>query len=93
MDAYCISCLICQGDRVIGGKQQGELQPLSIPMNAFDVFFMDFITCLQESVASGDMYNSILMVVKNLSKMFHHILCRLDLTDRELVEVITYDFI
>ena len=53
VDAYCTSCLICQGARVIRGKQLGQLQPLPIPTKAWDVFSMDFITGLPESVAYG----------------------------------------
>ncbi len=34
VDAYCTSCLICQGARVIRGKQPGKLQPLPIPTKA-----------------------------------------------------------
>ncbi len=34
VDAYCTSCLICQGARVLSGKQPGKLQPLFIPTKA-----------------------------------------------------------
>ncbi len=41
VDAYCTSCLICQGARVIRGKQPGQLQPPPISTKAWDVFSMD----------------------------------------------------
>ncbi len=34
VNAYCTSGLICQGARVIHGKQPGELQPLPISTKA-----------------------------------------------------------
>ena len=71
VDAYCTSCLICQGARVIRGKQPGQLQPLPIPTKAWDVFSMDFITGLPESVAYRGIYHAILVVVDKLSKMCH----------------------
>ena len=93
MDAYCTSCLICQGARVICGKQPGQLQPLPIPTKAWDVFSMDFITGLPESVAYGGRYDAILVVVDKLSKMCHYIPCRSDMTAGELAEVITREVI
>ncbi len=50
LDAYCTSCLIFQGARVICGKQPRKLQPLLIPTEALDVVSMDFITGLPERV-------------------------------------------
>ena len=89
VDAYCTSCLICQGARVIRGKQPGQLQPLPIPTKAWDVFSMDFITGLPESVAYGEKYDAILVVVNKLSKMCHYVPCSSDMTAKELAEVIT----
>ena len=71
VDEYCTSCFICQGARVICGKQQWKLQPLPIPMKAWDVFSIDFITGLPESVAYRGTYEAILVVVDKLSKMCH----------------------
>ena len=93
VDAYCTFCLICQGARVICGKQPGQLQPLPIPTKAWDVFSMDFITGLPESVAYGGRYDAILVVVDKLSKMCHYIPCRSDMTAGELAEVITREVI
>ena len=68
VDAYCTSCLICQGARVICAKQAEELQPLPILMKVWDVFSMDFITRLPESVKYGGIYNAILIVATNSPK-------------------------
>ncbi len=89
VDAYCTSCLICQRARVIRGKQPGKLQLLSIRTKAWDVFNMNFITGLPESVAYGDRYDAILLVVDKLSKMYQYILFRSDMTAEELTVVIT----
>ena len=51
VDAYCTSCLICHGARAICGKQPGQLQHLFMPTKAWDVYYIDFITRLPESVA------------------------------------------
>ncbi len=93
VDVYCASCSICHGARVIRGKQPGQLQHLPIPTKAWDVFFMDFITGLPESVAYGGRYDAILVVVDKLSKMRHYIHCRSDMTAGELAEVITREVI
>ncbi len=89
VDAYCTSCLICPGARVIREKQPGQLQPLLIPTKARDVFSIDFITGLPESVAYGGRYDAILVVVDKLSKMCNYIPCRSDMTAGELAKVIT----
>ena len=93
MDAYCTSCLICQGARVIREKQPGQLQPLPIPTKAWDVFSMEFITGLPESVTYEGRYDAILVVVDKLSKMCHYIPCRSDMTAGELAEVIMREVI
>ncbi len=93
VEAYCTFCLICQGVRVIRGKQPGQLQPLPISKNAWDVFSMGFIIGLPESVTYGGRYNAILVVVDKLSKMCHYIPCCSDMTAGELAEVITRDVI
>ncbi len=87
MDSYFTSCLICQGARVIREKQPGKLQPLPIPTKAWEVFSMDFITGLRESVAYGGTYDAILVVVYKLYKMCHYIPCPSDMTAGELAEV------
>ncbi len=89
VDAYCTSCLIYQRAWLIFEKQPGELRPVPIPIKSWDVFSMDFITELPESVAYRDKYNAILVVVDKLSKMCHYIPCRSDMTVGELAEVIT----
>ncbi len=93
IDAYCTSCLICQAARVIRGKQPEKLQPLLISTKACDVFSMNFITGLPESVAYGSIYDAILVVVDKLSKRCHYIPCRSDMTAGELAEVITREVI
>ncbi len=93
VDEYCTSCLICQGARVIHGKQRGKLQPLPIPTKALDVFSIDFITWLPESVAYRSKYNTILLVVNKPSKLCHYILCRSDLTAGESAEDIMREVI
>ena len=93
VDKYCTSCLICQRAEVICGKQPGELQPPSIPTKAWDIFSMDLITGLPEIVAYGDIYDAIFVVVAKLSKMYHYIPFRSDMTTEESAEVIPREVI
>ncbi len=93
VDAYCTSSLICQGGGVIFGKQPGKLQPLPISTKVWDVFSMDFITWLPESVAYGGTYDAIFVVVDKLSKMYHYIPSRSVMTAEECTEVITQEVI
>ena len=93
VDAYCTSCLICQGARVIPGKQLGKLQSLPIPTKVWDIFSIDFITWLPESVVYGGIYDPILVVVNKLSEIYHYMPCRSEITVGELAEVITQEVI
>ncbi len=74
-------------------KEPGQLQPLPIPTKVWDVFSMDFITWLPESVVYGGRYDAILVFVHKLFKMCHYIPCRSDMTAGELSEVITREVI
>ena len=87
VEAYCTSFLICQGAIVIRGKQAGKLQPLPIPMKVWDVFSMDVITWLQESVTYGGTNYAIPVVVDKLSKIYHYIACFSNMTARKLDKV------
>ncbi len=93
VDAYSTSCLIYQKARVILEKQPGEPQLLRIPTKTWDIFSMDLITGLPESVTYGGTYNVILVVFDKPSKKFHYIPCRLEMTAGELAEVITREVI
>ncbi len=93
VDAYYTSCFIRQEARVIHGKGPGKLQPLLIPITAWDVFSMDFIAGLPESIEYKGTYDVILVVIDKLSKMCHYIPCCSDMTAGQLVEVITQEVI
>ncbi len=54
---------------------------------------MKFITGLPESVTYESKYDAILVVVDKLSKTYHYILFRADMTVGELAEVITQEVI
>ncbi len=89
VDAYCIFYLICQGARVICGKQPGELQLLPISTKVWDGFSTDFMNEVPESVTYHGMYNAILVVIHRLSKIYHYISCRSDMIVEELVDIVT----
>ena len=90
---YCNSCLVCQGARVIRGKQPGLLQPIPIPKRAWEVLTLDFITGLPESHAYGGVYNAILVVVCKFSKMAHYIPARKDWTAGQLAEAFVREIV
>ncbi len=74
-------------------KQLEELQPLPIPIKAWDVFSMDFIPWLPKSVAYRGRYDLIIVVVDKLSKMCHYTPCRSDMTAGKLAKVVTQEVI
>ena len=90
---YCNSCFVCQGARVIHGKQPGLLQPIPIPKRAWEVLTLDFITGLPESHAYGGVYNAILVVVCKFSKMAHYIPARKDWTAGQLAEAFVREIV
>lgn len=90
---YCNSCLVCQGARVIRGKQPGLLQPIPTPKGPWEVLTLDFITGLPESHAYGGVYDAILVVVCKFSKMAHYIPARKDWTAGQLAEAFVREIV
>lgn len=78
---------------MICGKQSGELQPIPISTKTWDIFSIDFIIGLPESVEYGRPYSTIFVFVDKLFKMCHYISCYSDMTARKLAEVINWEVI
>ena len=55
VNSYCQACGVCQGARVIRGKQQGLLEPLPVPSQIWEQVTMDMVTDLPASVAVGSL--------------------------------------
>jgi hypothetical protein len=96
MADYCKACGVCQGSRVIHGKQQGLLQPLPIPSNPWEQISMDFITNLPVSIkfkdlnSSREAYDAILVIMDRMSKIAHFILTRKTISGEELAFLVIY---
>lgn len=62
-------CSICQQAKVDHTKLPGLLQPLPVPVQAWEVVSMDFV----EGLPPSDRYNAILVIVDKFSKYGHFI--------------------
>jgi hypothetical protein len=62
-------CEICQQAKVEHTKLPGLLQPLPVPVHAWEVISLDFV----EGLPTSDRYNAILVVVDKFSKYGHFI--------------------
>jgi hypothetical protein len=62
-------CEICQQAKVEHTKLSGLLQPLPVPVRAWEVISLDFV----EGLPTSDRYNAILVVVDKFSKYGHFI--------------------
>jgi hypothetical protein len=91
---YCKACGVCQGSRVLRGKQQGLLEPLPVPAMPWEQISMDFITDLPASIKLEDLnsareaYDAILVVVDRMSKMAHFIPTRKSIKGEELAYMV-----
>ena len=70
--AYVATCPICQGKAIHRHKLYGKLKPLPIPTDMWNSPFkeisLDWITGLPLSIKNGQKYNSILMIVCQVTK-------------------------
>ena len=67
---YCKSCISCQRNKPSNRKPLGLLQPMPVAFKPWQTISMDFITQLPKTV---DGYDSILVVVDQLTKRAHFI--------------------
>ena len=73
VEEYVKSCDICLASKAIRHKPYGDLQSLPIPTYWWKDFLMDFVTGLPISTDwKGNSYDSILVIIDQLTKMVHY---------------------
>jgi len=77
---YIRSCDVCQGNKVIGHKKYGLLEPLDVPMRPLMAISVDFIVGLPKS----DGYMKIWVIVERFSKIAYFIPVRTEEHIKEL---------
>ena len=82
-------CLVCQQNKALTLSPAGLLQPLPIPEKIWDDVTMDFI----EGLPKSEGYNSILVVVDQLSKYAHFSLLKHLFTVQTVVAVFVRDVV
>jgi RNase H-like domain found in reverse transcriptase/Reverse transcriptase (RNA-dependent DNA polymerase)/Integrase zinc binding domain len=85
---YIKSCEVCQRTKSKRHRPYGELLPLPIPNKKFEEITMDFITDLPPSKdSSGNVCDSLFVVVDRLTKMAKYIPCLKTINADELAQV------
>jgi hypothetical protein len=74
---HCSNCVICNRDKP---SRQGSssLSPLGLPYYPWEIVGMDFVTDLPKSSIYN--FTTILILVCNLMKMAHFVLCHEEIT-------------
>ena len=87
--SYVRGCDVCLASKAVCHKPYGDLQSLPIPTHRWKDLSIDFVTGLSLSADwKGDNYNSILVIVDQLTKMVHYKAVKVTIDALELVEVI-----
>ena len=85
---YIQSCEVCQRTKSKRHRPYGELLPLPIPNRKFEEITMDFITDLPPSKdSSGNVCDSLFVVVCRLTKMAKYIPCLKSINANELAQL------
>ena len=80
---------VCLASKAVRHKLYGDLQPLPVPTNRWKDLSMDFVTWLPISTNwKGDSYDSILVIVDQLTKMVHYKPVKVTIDAPGLAEVI-----
>ncbi len=90
VEAHIKGCDICLASKAICYKPYGDLQSLPIPTHRCKNLSVDFITSLLISADwKSNSYNSILVIVDQLTKMVHYIPVKVTIDAPSLAEVIS----
>ena len=89
VETYVRGCDICLTSNTIRYKAYGDLQSLPISTHQLKNLFMDFVTGLPLFADwKGDSYDSILVIVNQLTKMVHYKPVKVTINALRLAEVI-----
>ena len=88
-ESYVKGCDVCLSSKAVRHKPCGDLQSLPVPTHRCKDLSMDFVTGLPESADwKRDSYDSILVIVDQLTKMVHYEPVLTTITAPWLAEVI-----
>ena len=89
VEAYVKSCDVCLALKAVRHKPYGDLQSLPVPTHQWKDLTMDFVTGLPISTNwKGDSYDSILVIVDQLTKIVHYELVKITMDAPVLAKVI-----
>ena len=89
VESYVRGCDVCLASKVVRHKPYGDLQSLPIPTHWWKDLSMDFVTGLPlSSDWKSDSYDSILVIVNQLTKMVHYEPVKVTIDVPGLAEVI-----
>ena len=89
VESYVRECDVCLASKAVRHKPYSDLQSLSIPTYQWKDFSIDFVTGLLLSADwKGDSYDSIFVIVDQLTKMVHYKLVKVTIDTLGLAEVI-----
>ena len=89
MKIYVKGYDVCLASKAVCYKPYGNFQLLPVPTHRWKDLSMDFVTGLPVSIDwKGDSYNSILVIVNQLTKMVHYKLVKITVNASGLVEII-----
>ena len=86
---YVRGCDVCLASKAVRHKPYGDLQSLPVPTHQWKDLSIDFVTGLPLSADwKGDSYNSILLIINQLTKMVHYEPIKVTIDAPGLAEVI-----
>ena len=89
VESYVRGCDVCLASKAVRHKPYGDLQSLPVPTHRWKDLSMDFVTGLPLSADwKGNSYDSILVIVDQLTKMVHYKPVKITIDAPELAEVI-----
>ena len=89
VESYVRGCDVCLASKAVRHKPYGDLQSLPIPTHRWKDLSMDFVTGLPLSADwKGDSYDSILIIVDQLTKMVYYKPVKVTIDAPGLAEVI-----
>ena len=89
VEAYVKGCNVCLALKTVRHKPYSYLQVLSVPTYRWKNLLMDFVTGLPVSTnQKGENYDSILVIVNQLTKMVHYKPVKINIDTPRLAEVI-----
>ena len=85
---FCETCTTCKRSKPNNQKPYGLLNPLDIPIDAWEAIGVDFVGPLPESSDRNGTYNAITMIIDLLTGMVHLVPSRVNYNAAQVAELI-----